>query len=176
MPFQILLLFNGLALATTTTTTTTSAVSKPRPIPHTTEIADSGKTTSAYDLPPFSKRSECVFLWEDIDGETFSHTIQCCYDELVHWKKDLFKIPSGRSGKEFIVEMTRLLNAYTNSSTQESIVFKAIMSMPALNHILNPGTKRTQIISCVTYNSGTKEILMLCSRKADRSKNSIQTN
>ena len=101
-------------------------------IPHTIEIADSSKTTSVYDRPPFSKRSECVFLWEDIDGETFSHTIQCYYDELVHWKKNLFKIPSGRSGKEFIVEMTRLLNAYANSSTLESIVFKAIMSMPAL--------------------------------------------
>ena len=53
-------------------------------------------------------------MWEDIDGEAFSHKIECCYDELVHWKKDLFKLPSGRSGKEFIGEMTHLPNAYAN--------------------------------------------------------------
>ena len=38
-----------------------------------------------------------------------------------------FFVPSGSAGKKFVREITRLMNAYAQSSAMESIAFDAIM-------------------------------------------------
>ena len=58
--------------------------------------------------------------------------INAMYDEIVHWRKNLFLMPSGKVGKLFIRETTHLLDSWTNESFLCKIALKAVMIMPAL--------------------------------------------
>ena len=71
-------------------------------------------------------------MWGTHDGTTFDHSLTCCYAEVVHWKRNLLKIPSGKAGNGFAKEITRLLRAYTETSALESVALKAVMVMPHL--------------------------------------------
>ena len=71
--------------------------------------------------------------------------INATYDEVVHWRRNLFMLPSGASGKLFIRETTRLLNLWTNDTNMSHIVFKALMIMPSL------------LLQKPKYNSGSAE-------------------
>ena len=55
-----------------------------------------------------------------------------CYDEVIHWRKVLFKLPSGKSGRAFVSEVCHLYNAYVNGSALECVAMKAVMIMPVL--------------------------------------------
>lgn len=39
-------------------------------------------------LPPYEKAGAPNFEWGEIDGDT-SHSTECCYPEVVHWKRNL---------------------------------------------------------------------------------------
>ena len=54
------------------------------------------------------------------------------YNTVVHWRKSLFLLPSGSTGKCFIEEMTRLINSWTFRSEQDTIAMKALMVLPTL--------------------------------------------
>ena len=58
--------------------------------------------------------------------------IDRAYSEIVHWRRNLFKIPSGKAGTVFVNELTHLLSAYADATTMENIAMKAAMTMPAL--------------------------------------------
>lgn len=47
-------------------------------------------------------------------------------------RKNLFLLPTGSAGKEFINDTTRLLNAWTQNSPMKKIATKAVMIMPSL--------------------------------------------
>ena len=40
--------------------------------------------------------------WENISHEGFSDTINGVYDEIVHFRRNIVNVPSGRAGKAFI--------------------------------------------------------------------------
>ena len=67
-----------------------------------------------------------------MDGETFAHSISCCYPEIVHRKNNLFKTSSGKLGILFGKEITKLFQSYADRSVLESIAIKAAMVMPVL--------------------------------------------
>ena len=50
----------------------------------------------------------------------------------MHWKRNLFKIPSGKSGKSFVRELSRLFHAFGDGSAVECVALKAAMILPAL--------------------------------------------
>ena len=54
------------------------------------------------------------------------------YMEAVHWRRNIFLVPSGAEGKEFVLETTRMLEAYAESSDLESFALTAAMTMPLL--------------------------------------------
>ena len=55
------------------------------------------------------------------------------YEEVVHWKKNLFKLPSGAAGKRYIRELTRLIDIWnTDSQPLSNIALKMTMVMPAI--------------------------------------------
>ena len=54
------------------------------------------------------------------------------YDEVVHWKRNIFLIPSGAAGKDFVSELARLLQAYADESSLERIALKACMVMQVI--------------------------------------------
>ena len=65
------------------------------------------------------------FIWGDASDETFAHIVTCCYDEVVHWTKSLFKIPLAKCGGAFVTEQAHLFCAYANGSALECVALKA---------------------------------------------------
>ena len=54
------------------------------------------------------------------------------YNENMHWRRNQFKVPSGKAGTTFVCELSRMFSAYADRSALESVALKAAMVMPAL--------------------------------------------
>ena len=66
-----------------------------------------------------------------------THRELCCevgeiYDEIVHFRRNIFKIPSGRAGKDFITELTYWLKQFNSNAELNSIALKVFMILPTL--------------------------------------------
>ena len=70
--------------------------------------------------------------WGEMKGSEVKNEIAEIYEKIVFWRRNLFMLPTGASGKSYIREVTRLLNAWTESSPLKSCAMKAIHVMPAL--------------------------------------------
>ena len=68
-------------------------------------------------------------MWGAFDGPSMAHTIDCAYAEIVHSRRNLFLLSSGR---DFIREQTRLFSSYAECKPFERITLKAAMTMPSL--------------------------------------------
>ena len=55
------------------------------------------------------------------DGKAFCDTIDEAYNDIIHWKRNIFLLPSGATGKTFIREITRLLQTFAEGSAMECI-------------------------------------------------------
>ena len=73
-----------------------------------------------------------VFKWGDINGKTFTERVELIYEKVVYWKKNLFLLRTGKSGKLYIDENVKLLNSCVEGTTLHNIAFKAILIMPNL--------------------------------------------
>lgn len=71
-------------------------------------------------------------LWGDLSGEEFTKAIDDAYAQVIHWRPNLFKIPSEACGKQFVTELTHLFNTFALESDMESIALKAAMTLPPL--------------------------------------------
>ena len=56
-------------------------------------------------LPSFKPMSCGKGTWQDLTGVEFSAAIDDAYLQIVHYRKNLFKVPSGASGKRFVAEL-----------------------------------------------------------------------
>ena len=83
-------------------------------------------------LPSFPLANPPNFTWGEQDGVKVKDDIDRIYSEVVHWRHNLFKIPSGKHGKDFVHEMARLFNSYAEASSMEGVAIKAAMVFPAL--------------------------------------------
>ena len=85
------------------------------------------------DLPSSIPMTPPVFTWSDsMNREDFIQVVSAAYDEIKHWRRNLFLTPSGKAGKMFFSELARLFRAYGEGSALEFIALKAVMIMPAL--------------------------------------------
>ena len=71
-------------------------------------------------------------MWGKNDGNITCTQLTTCYNEVVHWKRNLFRVPIGKTGDAFVSELASLFNAYTTTSSLESIALYAAMTMPHL--------------------------------------------
>ena len=76
-------------------------------------------------LPASRSVSESNFTWGELDGKSFSNLIDTAHSEVVHWRRNLFLVPSGRAGKAFVTELARLWESYANASALELIALRA---------------------------------------------------
>ena len=53
-------------------------------------------------LPTFEPALSMTSPWGDLLGEEFTKAISEAYAQVVHWRPNLFKIPSGACGKQFV--------------------------------------------------------------------------
>ena len=70
--------------------------------------------------------------WGFISHRSFCDEITKAYDEIVHFRRNIFNIPSGRAGKNFIGELTYWLKQFNCNSDLNSIALKAFMVLPPL--------------------------------------------
>ena len=96
------------------------------------EIADVTQDNIEDVLPPFPHANLPDFKWGNIDGKKVTEDIDKIYSEIVHWRHNLFKVPSGKQGKAFIHEMARLFSGYAEATSMEGVAIKAAMVFPAL--------------------------------------------
>ena len=106
-------------------TSSVSPVSQDSPAPN-------DELQSTLHLPDAVSLGDPNFMWGDMTGEAFSLLIDKAYNEIVHYKSNLFGIPRGRAGTLFVQEITRLLEAYNHATAMECVAMKAIMVLPAL--------------------------------------------
>ena len=67
------------------------------------------------------------------------------YDEIVCWKLNLFEVPKGKAGKDFIVDLDRLLSELTHNTNWKSLSLKLIhIFMPAMLQRPTPKSKPRQ--------------------------------
>ena len=62
----------------------------------------------------------------------FNLQISEAYEKIVYWRKNLFELPKGEHGKEFIIEMVKQMNDWSSKSPHRDISLKALMVMPSL--------------------------------------------
>ena len=99
------------------------------------EMVDSSSLNSVKDIPSIpSFIPLCVpnFRWGEFSGSTISSKVDDAYEAAIHWKRNLFDVPKGKVGSEFSSELSRLLDAYSDATTLESIALKASMILPLL--------------------------------------------
>jgi hypothetical protein len=88
--------------------------------------------TPVPELPPFLPVSPPDFTWGSLSGQECLTSINNCYQIIVHWNRNLFKVPTGNAGKAFVQELVRLFKSYTNNSALESVALKATFVFPSL--------------------------------------------
>ena len=72
-------------------------------------------------------------VWGSHNESDFKQIINSAYEEIVHWRKNIFLFPSGASGKQFITETTRMIDLWTNKAPVfRDIAMKILMIMPSL--------------------------------------------
>ena len=54
--------------------------------------------------------------WGNICHASFCNTINGVYDEIVHFRRNIFNIPSGRAGKAFIEELIFWIKHFNSNS------------------------------------------------------------
>ena len=65
--------------------------------------------TGRYEDPwPLPTCSQPDFQWGSHDGKAFCDMIDESYNDIIHWKRNIFLLPSGATRKSFIQEITRL--------------------------------------------------------------------
>ena len=70
-----------------------------------------------------------VFMWGPQSGHDFTNALDDTYSEVVHWKKNSFDIPFGKSGYEFASKVSRLFSAFANASSVEHRALKATVAI-----------------------------------------------
>ena len=85
-------------------------------------------------IPPYKPGQDLSGAkFGDLSGEDIRKMCNVVYDEIVKWRKNLFLLPSGATGKQFIVEMCKYLNMFqVSSSSMEVSALQIVMIMPAL--------------------------------------------
>ena len=76
--------------------------------------------------------SHADFMFGQKTGIEFSKEVTDAYGKIVCYRQNLFKVPSGQAGKNFIREFTRLMSAWNSKSALADIAWTCIMTMPAL--------------------------------------------
>ena len=64
------------------------------------------------------------------NGAEFMDAVSSAYECIVKWKKNLFKLPSGKSGKDFVNEMSVWLEHFNNNSDFQGISLKVFIILP----------------------------------------------
>ncbi len=116
----------------------------PTDVPHPALLPDEDNLEDPDDPPddpapsewpsgwPLPTLEEPNFTWGDLPGADLCNKMREINNEVVHWRRNLFQIPSGSAGNAFVNELARLYQAYADTSSLESIALTACSVAPIL--------------------------------------------
>ena len=85
------------------------------------------------------------------DKNYFKRQVQDIYEKIVYWRKNTFELPKGKTGREFILEITDWIKKWNNKSEFRDISFKVVFVMHALllqqSNRKNKAKKNKEILS-----------------------------
>ena len=84
--------------------------------------------------------------WGAMDGEQCIRTkLQQMYSEIVTWRKNIFMLPRGRCGSDFIREVNRILGLFVNETPWKPTALLLIhVFMPIMLQLPSPKSKAKQ--------------------------------
>ena len=83
-------------------------------------------------LPAYLSADSPNFTWGSLDGSEFCKQISTAYDQIAHWRNNLFMVPFGKAGTDFVTEYSKLFYNYGIASALECITLSAAMVILAL--------------------------------------------
>lgn len=84
-------------------------------------------------LPSFIEVRKCAKIRTNSGkGKVQAKGINAAYDEIINWEKKLFKVPLGKSGKNFFLELAKWLEHCNTKSNNQNIALKVLMILLAL--------------------------------------------
>lgn len=90
------------------------------------------ETKKPFSLPPFKPSAAPMFKWAERNGTDFKKDIDEAYEVTTTWRKNVFDLPSGNSGKKFVQQLVMLNDAYATASPLECVSQKAEMVITPL--------------------------------------------
>ena len=123
-------------------------------------------------MPPFVAACSPgpAYVWGSLDGPAMCERVIASYNEVVHRKRNIFKIPSGKVGKAFVSEMAKLFQAFAEETRIKSFALTAAAVLPNLL-LQKPhgGSKTKDHVQCLEWRlrlwlNGEVESLMLEAR------------
>ena len=96
--------------------------------------------------------------WGELKGHALVNSVSAAYLEVVRWRRNVFNLPKGKAGEDFIEELTKIYRHFNDSTAFESIaltlsalIFPLLLQKPAptskaRDHraIQNPFSKRSR--------------------------------
>ena len=77
-------------------------------------------------------------VWGMLKGNEISEAVNSAYLEVIRWRRNIFNLPTGKAGEEFIDELTKLYVHFNNGDafesvalTMASIIFHLLLQKPA---------------------------------------------
>ena len=106
-------------------------------------------------LSVYTPVQENTFNWGEKSGNVFTESIRVAYEEMIAWRRNIFKVPSGRQGKRFVHELANLFLSCAEGDATEIIALKSAMVFPSL------------MLQKPTQNSRTKDHVCCLERRLD---------
>ena len=88
-------------------------------------------TAPVSPLPP-PEDETFNFKWGNISGNDVVSQINLIFEQVVHWRRNIFMPPSGNATKSMMQEMVTLIKAWNDNTDLGKISLKMLMIMPAL--------------------------------------------
>ena len=71
--------------------------------------------------------------WHGLHGRVLFDTVNETYEEVIKWKRNLFKVPTGKAGQDFVAELSNCLKHFSSGTSLQPIALKmAMITFPLL--------------------------------------------
>ncbi len=89
-------------------------------------------------------------VWGVLKGSEITEVVTDIYSKIVKWKKNMFKVPTGKAGQDFIDEVAKAMTYYTSGSHFESVALTMLMIMfPLLLQKPSRNSKSKDHVQCL---------------------------
>ncbi len=84
-----------------------------------------------------------------MSGVEIRDKVKQTYKEIIRRKRNIFLVPSGKAGKQFVSEITSGVNMFVSQSSMEEVAMMILMIMPAL--LLQKPEKKSKTRDHIKY-------------------------